>query len=138
MKELGFFKTFSTIQDTRGLLLPIEIEKGFGFKVERIYFLYESTAPRGFHAHKELQQVVVAVKGSCNILLDDGVNRQEYFLNSINEAFFIDKVLWREMYNFSSDCVLLVAASQSYSEDDYIRDYQSFLNYVTTSMTGKS
>lgn len=138
MKELGFFKTFSTIQDTRGLLLPIEIEKGFGFKVERIYFLYESTAPRGFHAHKELQQVVVAVKGSCNILLDDGVNRQEYFLNSINEAFFIDKVLWREMYNFSSDCVLLVAASQSYSEDDYIRDYQSFLNYATTSMTGKS
>lgn len=138
MKELGFFKTFSTIQDTRGLLLPIEIEKGFGFKVERIYFLYESTAPRGFHAHKELQQVVVAVKGSCNILLDDGVNRQEYFLNSINEAFFIDKVLWREMYNFSSDCVLLVAASQSYSEDDYIRDYQGFLNYVTTSMIGKS
>lgn len=138
MKELGFFKTFSTIQDTRGLLLPIEIEKGFGFKVERIYFLYESIAPRGFHAHKELQQVVVAVKGSCNILLDDGVNKQEYFLNSINEAFFIDKVLWREMYNFSSDCVLLVAASQSYSEDDYIRDYQDFLNYVTTSMTGKS
>lgn len=138
MKNLGYIKTFSNISDSRGTLLPIEIKNEFGFDVERIYFLYDSVAPRGFHAHRELQQIMVAVKGSCTVLLDDGRNRQEYLLNSNNEALFIDKLLWREIYNFSKDCILLVAASLSYSENDYIRDYNSFLQYVTSKFEGNS
>jgi dTDP-4-dehydrorhamnose 3,5-epimerase-like enzyme len=138
MKNLGFIKKFSNISDSRGSLLPIEIKKEFGFDVERIYFLYDSTAPRGFHAHRELQQIMVAVKGSCTVLLDDGRNRQKYLLNSNNEALFIDKLLWREIYSFSKDCILLVAASLSYSEDDYFRDYNSFLQHVSSEFEGRS
>lgn len=137
MSELGFIKKFSRISDPRGSLLPIELEKEFGFKAERIYFLYDSVEPRGFHAHKNLQQIMVAIRGSCTVLLDDGRNRQEFYLNSNREALFVNKLLWREIYNFSADCFLLVAASHSYSEDDYLRDYEKFLQYVSAESQNK-
>ena len=94
-RKPGLVKKFTAITDARGSLLPIELEKEFGFRAERFYFLYDSASARGFHAHRVLQQVVVALKGSCNILLDDGQNKQEYLLDSKYHALFIDKGLWR-------------------------------------------
>ncbi len=120
---------FSVIGDARGNLVSIEALKNIPFSIKRVYYLYDlqKEIPRGFHSHKELQQVLVCVKGSCTIILDNGKERVSYKLNQPNIGLFVDRMFWREMHDFSSDCVLLVIASEYYSENDYIRDYQEFL-----------
>ncbi len=119
--------------DERGYLIAIESLKNIPFIIKRVYYIF-GTKPnvrRGFHAHKNLKQMLIAVAGSCKILLDDGKNnKQELLLNSPNQALLIEDMIWHEMFDFSSDCVLLVLASDYYNESDYIRNYQDFLNYV--------
>ena len=119
--------------DERGSLIALESNLNAPFEIKRVYYLF-GTKPnvrRGFHAHKNLKQILIAVAGSCKILLDDGKNnKQELLLNSPNQALLIEDLTWREMFDFSSDCVLLVLASDYYNESDYIRNYQDFLNYV--------
>ena len=103
------------------------------FEIKRIYYIYDlkKDIPRGFHAHKDLQQIAICIKGSCKFLLDNGKERvKDIILDSPNKGLFIDKMIWREMYDFSEDCVLLVLASDYYKENDYIRDYEEFLRSI--------
>lgn len=119
--------------DDRGTLVALEQGKNIPFEVKRVYYMYDTTVGtrRGFHAHKELKQVLVCVKGSCTIHLDDGAETAEVPLTSPDVGLVIDSAIWREMHHFSSDAVLMVLASELYDESDYIRDYDEFLAYVS-------
>lgn len=116
------------IQDSRGTLTVLENLKNIPFEVKRIYYLdkcSEGTA-RGFHAHKKLKQMAICLAGKCRFIMDDGVSKEEAFLERSDQAILIDPMVWHEMHDFSRDCVLLVLASDFYDEGDYIRDYQEF------------
>ncbi|EOU9921904.1 WxcM-like domain-containing protein, partial [Escherichia coli] len=118
--------------DERGSLISFESNKNIPFEIKRVYYIYATREKisRGFHAHKKLKQVVVAVHGSCDFCVDNGLVRNTYHLNSPSQALLIDSLCWREMHNFSEDCVLMVLASDYYDPDDYIHDYNSFLRYL--------
>lgn len=118
--------------DERGTLVAIEANKDIPFEVKRVYYMYDTTegTRRGYHAHKELKQVLICVHGSCTIMLDDGTERVDVLLDKPNLGLYVDSVVWREMHSFSPDAVLMVLASEYYTEADYIRDYDAFLNYL--------
>ena len=120
---------FPTIGDERGSLIAMEAKDQIPFDIKRVYFIFDTqkNVSRGFHAHKDLQQVAVCVTGKCRMVLDDGKKNEEVWLDSPNKGIFIDKYIWREMHDFSDDCVLLVLANENYSESDYIRSYDEFL-----------
>ena len=124
--------TFLVRGDDRGNLISLEENKNIPFDIKRVYYIYSNKegVRRGFHAHKNLKQVLVCVNGSCEILLDDGKEKSIIKLENRNEGLFIEKMIWREMFNFSADCVLMVLASDYYFEDDYIRNYEDFKNYL--------
>ena len=124
--------TFLVRGDDRGNLISLEENKNIPFDIKRVYYIFDTKdgVRRGFHAHKNLEQVLVCVNGSCEILLDDGKEKSITKLENRNEGLFIEKMVWREMFNFSADCVLMVLASVYYFEDDYIRDYKEFKNYL--------
>tara|TARA_B100000749_G_C18332869_1_gene425729 strand:+ start:33 stop:431 length:399 start_codon:yes stop_codon:yes gene_type:complete len=115
--------------DERGSLVAIEANKHIPFEVKRVYYIFgtQSGVSRGFHAHKNLQQLAVCVAGKCRMLLDDGVNKESVWLDSPTKGLLIGNNVWREMHEFSNDCVLLVLASEYYDESDYIRDYSDFI-----------
>lgn len=118
--------------DDRGQLVAVEAMKDLPFAVKRVYYIYD-TQPgvrRGFHAHRNLQQVLLCVHGSCKIHLDDGRETAEVLLDKPYEGLYISNDTWREMYDFSDGAVLLVLASEHYDERDYIRNYQDFLKIV--------
>ena len=124
------FIDFEIKGDERGSLVAIEELKDIPFEVKRVYYIFntKNNVRRGFHAHKNLKQVAICVKGSCKFLLDDGKERvDEIVLNKPNKGLLIEEMIWREMYDFSEDCVLLILASEFYDESDYIRDYEEFL-----------
>lgn len=102
------------------------------FEIKRVYYLYDVPGgeTRGGHAHKELQQLIVAASGSFDVVLDDGKIKKTITLNRPNFGLYITPGIWRDLNNFSSGAVLLVLASQPYSEDDYIRDYNQFQSYL--------
>lgn len=118
--------------DERGQLVALEEFKEIPFEVKRIYYIYDTKegVRRGFHAHKSLEQILVCVHGSCKILLDNGSEKEEVVLDKPYEGIYIANNIWREMFEFSPDAVLLVIASELYDEKDYIRDYSKFLEYV--------
>ena len=107
----------------------VEGGKDIPFEIKRVYYIYHTKPDvrRGCHAHKSLKQVLICMKGSCNILLDDGTERQEIRMDIPGKGLFIGEMVWREMYDFSPDCVLVVLASEHYDEDDYIRNYNGFI-----------
>lgn len=122
---------FAKLSDDRGSLTFLEGNKDIPFQIKRIYYLYNlNDAHRGFHAHKNLNQVAICVSGSCTFVLDNGKEKQEIKLSKPNEGLFIDKMIWHEMKDFSKDAVLLVLASEYYDEADYIRNYDEFLKLV--------
>ena len=123
---------FSSHGDARGQLIAIEAKKDIPFDVKRVYYIYDTKegVRRGFHAHKKLQQILVCVHGSCKIHLDNGSEAQEVLLDKPFEGLYISSGTWREMYDFSSDAVLLVLASELYDESDYIRNYDEFLKFI--------
>lgn len=118
--------------DERGQLTVCEGGKNIPFEIKRIYYLTgtKSGVSRGFHAHKELQQVAVSVSGKCLMVLDDGFNKEEVWLDSPVKAVKINNMIWHEMHHFSAECVLLVMASDYYDEADYIRNYSAFLEAI--------
>ncbi len=118
--------------DSRGMLISIEEGIDVPFDIKRIYYIYgtEPDVRRGFHSHKNLIQLLVCVSGSCKIHLDDGYETSEVFLDSPKKGLLIKNFIWREMYDFSKDAVLLVLASEKYDESDYIRDYNDFLKFA--------
>jgi len=115
--------------DDRGSLVAVE-DYAIGFPVKRVYYIFHTRegVKRGGHAHRRLRQLVVAVTGSCEFILDNGVKRETIKLDSPTKGLVIGPMIWREMQNFSEDCVLVVIASENYDESDYIRDYEDFKN----------
>ncbi len=120
------------IGDTRGSLVALEENQNIPFDIKRVYYIYatKEKVRRGFHAHRDLKQIAICVSGSCSFLLDDGIDKEMIKLDSPDKALLIEGVVWREMYDFSRDCVLMVLADAHYSEDDYIRSYNEFLEVI--------
>jgi len=118
--------------DDRGSLIALEENYNVPFDVKRVYYIFgtKKGVRRGYHAHKNLKQLAICVNGNCKFLLNDGSNQEYIELNSPTQGLLIEGVIWREMYDFSSDCVLMVLADDYYNEADYIRDYDNFLQEV--------
>ena len=118
--------------DERGVLISLEEQRNIPFEIRRCYFMYNLLpgVRRGFHAHKTLRQVLVCVRGSCKILLDDGTEKVVVPLDRPNKGLYITADTWREMFDFSEDAVLMVLADQLYDESDYIRNYDAFLEHI--------
>ena len=118
--------------DERGMLVALEENKEVPFAIRRVYYMYDTAeyVRRGYHAHKALQQILICIHGSCTIHLDDGKECAEVRLDNPCEGLYIANNVWREMYDFSEDAVLMVLASELYDESDYIRNYQEFVDYV--------
>ena len=125
--------------DERGQLVALEEEKDIPFKIKRVYYMYDTRkgVRRGYHAHKSLEQILVCVHGSCKILMDNSVEQEVVFLDKPYEGLYIGNDIWREMFDFSEDAVLLVLASEYYDESDYIRNYDEFLKFVASQKEGK-
>ena len=123
---------FKTLGDERGSLIAIEQGYNAPFEIKRVYYIFDTKkrVERGFHAHINLKQLAIAVKGSCTFILEDGDKREEIKLTNPNQGLFIEGLIWREMKDFSEDCVLVVLASEHYDESDYIRNYNDFLKEV--------
>lgn len=117
------------ISDPRGNLTFIEAGRHIPFDIKRVYYLYDvpGGAERGGHAHKALHQLIIAMSGSFDVVLDDGSNKKRIHLNRSYNGLYICPMIWRELDNFSSGSVCMVLASNSYDEDDYFRDYADFI-----------
>lgn len=118
--------------DERGSLVALESMKNIPFEIKRVYYISDTKKDviRGFHAHKQLKQVLICVNGSCKIGLDNGREKEEVLLDKPNEGLYLESGIWRTMYDFSKGAVLLVLASELYDESDYIRNYEKFLEYM--------
>ena len=118
------------ISDIKGNLSVVE-KSTIPFDIKRIFYLYDirSDENRIGHAHKNLQQVLIALSGSLEVVLNDGKNSKTITLNKPNIGLLIVPGIWRELQNFSSGCVCLTIASSTFNETDYIRNYSDFLNY---------
>lgn len=123
---------FTALGDERGSLVALEGNKDIPFCINRVYYIFATKegVARGFHAHKNLKQVAVCIVGSCKFALDDGKSKQEVILDSPTTGLLIEDLVWREIHDFSSDCVLMVLANKHYDEFDYIRNYEQFLEIV--------
>lgn len=121
------------IQDPRGNLTFIENSRHIPFDIQRVYYIYDvpGGSERGSHAHKELHQLIVAMSGSFDVVLDDGRRQQRFHLNRSYQGLYVSPMMWRYIDNFSSGSVCMVLASAPYREDDYFRDYKSFLAAAT-------
>lgn len=115
----------------KGNITVVENSHDVPFDVKRVYYLYDVPGgeSRGGHAHYELQQLIVAASGSFDVIIDDGRVKRSFTLNRPYQGLLVTPGLWRELENFSSGSVLLVLASHTYDEADYIRDYQTFFDY---------
>ena len=118
--------------DERGQLVALEEFKDIPFEIKRVYYMYDTTegVTRGYHAHKNLEQILICIHGSCKIRLDNGEEKKVIPLEKPYEGLYVPNDMWREMFDFSSDAVLMVLASELYDESDYIRDYDEFLKYI--------
>lgn len=123
---------FTIMGDERGSLIALEENHNVPFDVKRVYYIFgtEKDVRRGYHAHKNLKQLAICVHGSCTFLLDDGQQKEHIELASPTQGLLIEGLIWREMYDFSPDCVLMVLADNYYDEDDYIRDYEVFIKAI--------
>lgn len=123
---------FNLKGDQRGSLIALEEGKEIPFEIKRVYYIFDTKdgVRRGYHAHKNLSQILVCVKGSCKVLLDDGKSKEEVLLSSPSLGLLIKDLVWREMFDFSSDCVLMVLADKHYDEKDYVRSYDDFLKLI--------
>ncbi len=122
--------------DQRGMLVALEQDREVPFAIRRVYYLFATThgVHRGQHAHRHLKQLAVAVRGSVTFLLDDGSGAAEVVLNDPSQGLLLGSMVWRELYDFSADCVLMVLADHLYDPSDYIADYANFLREVRGAM----
>ena len=120
------------VADRRGNLTFIEECRQIPFEIKRVYYLYDVPGgeERGGHAHRQLQQFIIAASGSFDVILDDGFERKRFHLNRSYYGLYLPSMIWRELDNFSSGSVCLVLASEFYDEEDYMRDYDKFKDIV--------
>lgn len=125
--------TFHSKGDQRGQLVALQEGFEIPFEIKRVYYLTRTLAgvTRGMHAHIDLDQVLIAVSGKCRVLVDNGVTRESFILDDCQKGLRITNLVWREMSDFSSDCVLLVLANRYYEPLDYVREYSDFLRLST-------
>ncbi|GAA0920417.1 FdtA/QdtA family cupin domain-containing protein [Luteibacter anthropi] len=118
--------------DHGGMLVSLEQERNVPFEIRRVYYIYATQADvrRGNHAHRHLRQILVAVRGSVTVLVDQGAGPVRFVLNDPSQGLLLGDMIWRELYEFSEDCVLMVLADQLYNPADYITDYEAFLREV--------
>ena len=124
--------TFQPHGDEKGQLVSLEEYIDIPFRIKRVYYMYNTIegVVRGKHAHKKLEQILVCISGSCKIRLDNGRETKVVSLKKPYEGLYVSNDMWREMYDFSQDAVLVVFASELYDENDYIRDYEEFLKFI--------
>ena len=127
--------TFQPHGDDRGQLIALEEFNDIPFRIKRVYYMYDTVGnvTRGKHAHKKLQQILICIHGSCKVRLDNGKEKKVVVLEKPYEGLYVANNMWREMYDFSPDAVLMVLASEVYNEEDYIRDYNEFLRFLDDS-----
>lgn len=121
------------VDEKDGVLSIAENLTQVPFEIRRVYYIYGlsyAKASRGFHAHRNLEQVIFAINGSFKLMVDDGQNKQYLYLRDPNRGIYMGPRLWHTMFEFTSDCIILVLASDYFDESDYIRDYNSFLKEV--------
>jgi dTDP-4-dehydrorhamnose 3,5-epimerase-like enzyme len=118
--------------DERGMLVALEETKNVPFAIKRVYYMFstKNDVRRGLHAHRDLNQLAIAVRGSVKFHLDDGKEKAEVLLNDPVQGLLLNRMIWREMYDFSDDCVLMVLADRHYDAADYIRDYSEFCRLI--------
>ncbi|MDD5528280.1 MAG: FdtA/QdtA family cupin domain-containing protein [Patescibacteria group bacterium] len=123
-----------------GWLGILEHKKQVPFAIKRVYFIYNlvnhENVVRGKHAHKQLEQAMFCINGSCDIMVDDGVKREKIKLDKTHTGLYLGPKLWHEMRNFDNNCILLVLASDFYDAGDYIRDYQKFIEHIKNDSPG--
>ena len=126
------FSNLTLVSDLRGNLSVGEFEKDIPFKPNRYFLVFDvpTAETRGEHAHKVCKQFLVCIKGSCNVVADDGVNREEFVLDSPAKGLYLPPMTWGIQYHYSHDACLLVFASEYYDSADYIRDYDKFIKAV--------
>lgn len=117
--------------DRKGNLTVVENEVTLPFDVKRVYYLYDVPGGenRGSHAHRDLEQLIIAASGSFKVTLDDGICKRSFFLNRPYQGLFVKPGLWRDLDDFSSGAVCMVLASDVYKASDYIRDYKEFIEF---------
>ena len=118
--------------DNRGKLIAVEGNRDIPFDIKRVYWIFDTLPDedRGMHAHKNMEQIIVAMDGACQFVLDDGKTRETVWLNRLDQGLYIGKNMWREMKHFSYGCKLMVLASDYYDEKEYIRSYEEFLREI--------
>lgn len=123
---------FKNHKDERGNLIALEENKEVPFTIKRMYYLYDSNqnSARAQHAHKDLKQLYIVVSGSCKVKIDNGLEKETIILDQPNCGILFEKPLWREVTDFTKDCVLIVLADDFYKKSDYINSYAEFLNYI--------
>lgn len=119
---------FPTYSDERGNLTIMESIKNIPFDIKRLFFIYDvkDNKNRGNHANKFSEFIMVALKGKVKVKINNGYSAKQLLLNKPNEGIYISKMTWKEMFDFSDDCILLVVASELYNKDEYIYDYKEF------------
>ena len=133
IKELNKINLGQIIDYHDGKISVAESSKNIPFQIKRVYYIYDfdsDKSVRGYHAHKNLEQVLFCISGKVTLKLDDGFNTYEQEINEPHIGIFIGKYVWHTMRNFSDDCVILVFASDYFNESDYIRNYDEFLNTI--------
>jgi dTDP-4-dehydrorhamnose 3,5-epimerase-like enzyme len=121
------------VDETDGILSIAEGMRNIPFEIKRIFYIYGLSYPqaqRGFHAHKELEQALFCLNGSCKLLLNDGTNQQNFSLDDPNQGIYVGPKVWLQLFEFSNDCIILVFASDYFKESDYIRDYDEFIKFL--------
>lgn len=116
-----------------GHLIALEENRNIPFDIKRVYYTYgvPTDVKRGSHAHKNLEQVLICTNGSLKVRCFDGKNEKIYELNSPDKGIYLGTMLWHDMFDYNDSTIVMVLASNYYSEDDYIRDYEEFLNSIT-------
>lgn len=120
---------FKVFGDERGKLISLEAAPFVPFEIRRVYYIFDTHPDqvRGRHAHMDLEQVIVAMDGACEFVLDDGHSRETVWINRPDVGLYIGKGMWREMRHFSYGCKLMVLASAKYDEHEYLWDYRAFI-----------